>query len=57
MARVIEEKHRSRMMLEASMKVFFRELNKKRAIQAGMGAGELYMAMHHNEMDFYGQWG
>lgn len=57
MARFIDEKYRSHMMLEASLKVFFRAVNRKRAAQVWAGREETVSMMLQCEHDLFAQWG
>jgi len=56
-ARFIDEKYRSHMMLEASLKVFFRAVNRKRAAQSFAGREETVSIMLQDEHDHFAQWG
>ncbi|KAF8250899.1 hypothetical protein K440DRAFT_616539 [Wilcoxina mikolae CBS 423.85] len=57
LARFIDEKYRSQMMLEASMKAFFRNVNRTRAAQIWAGREESDSMMLKCEHDLFGQWG
>ncbi|KAF8537882.1 hypothetical protein BDD12DRAFT_844970 [Trichophaea hybrida] len=59
LAKFIDEKYRSQMMLEASMKVFFRNINRgnSRAAQIWAGREESDSMMLQCEHDLFGQWG
>jgi hypothetical protein len=56
-ASIIDEKHRSLLMLESSMKVFFRGVNRRKAAQFRMGKAETESLMLDNEEVLFGQWG
>jgi hypothetical protein len=53
----IQEKHRSRLMLEASIKMFFREVNLESVAMMGLGREISDYTIMHNELDLFKQWG
>ncbi|KAA8898650.1 hypothetical protein FN846DRAFT_962127 [Sphaerosporella brunnea] len=57
LASIIDEKHRSRLMLEASMKVFFRDIHRRRITQLRMGKEQSASLMVQNERALFAQWG
>jgi len=52
----IQEKHRSRLMLEASVKMFFREMNLESVAKMGLGGG-FPTLFSEKELDLFKQWG
>ncbi|KAI5843704.1 hypothetical protein BZA05DRAFT_410398 [Tricharina praecox] len=57
LAAVIEEKHRSRLMLEASLKTFFRQIKMESVVMMGMDVEDMTYMMMENELDLFKQWG
>jgi len=53
----IQEKHRSRLMLEASIKMFFREMNLESVAEMGLGREISDYTILDKEMGLFKQWG
>jgi hypothetical protein len=53
----IQEKHRSRLMLEASVKMFFREMNLESVAKMGLGRDISKYIIMDKELDLFKQWG
>jgi hypothetical protein len=56
-ARIIDEKHRARLMLEASMKEFFRAVNLMKAEENLTDIKDMAPVLLQSEMSFFEQWG
>jgi len=54
---VIEEKHRSRLMLEASIRMFFRQIKLESVAGMRLGKDATKYIMMDNELDLFKQWG